>query len=172
MLAFRFVLCEDYGEGQEKEPDMAIKVQWEADGPFAICDSPAEAMELMRQARLSVNAATRTSSQSNGDRLDSSKRTAGDRTELVIASINGKARSLLKSLIDYPQGIEGGEFGKVCGIDPAGFGGVLGGISKKAKEVDLKIEELVQSEARFEGDRRYRWLAPTKLLLQHKDRLQ
>ena len=34
---------------------MAVRVQWEADGPFAICDTPAEAIELLRQARTTTN---------------------------------------------------------------------------------------------------------------------
>jgi hypothetical protein len=150
---------------------MAIRVQWEADGPFAICDSPAEATELMRHARSSMNGATQPSKQFNQAAFDVPKQSVGDRVGLVMAGINTKAKTLLKALLNYPQGVEGDEFGKVCGTDPTGFGGVLGGISKKAKVAGLTVDDLVQSEARFDGDRRYRWLAPTKLLLEHKHRL-
>jgi hypothetical protein len=117
---------------------MAVKVQWEADGPFAICDTPAEAMELLRQAR---------------------------------SSTNDKGKKMLKLLLDYPQGIEGEQFSKACGIDSSGFGGVLGSLSKAARKANLNIDQFVQSEPRFEGKRRYRWFAPTKLLTEQRHRL-
>ena|ERR1035437_1186023 len=146
---------------------MAIKVQWDVDGPFAICDTTAEALELLKHAHSSANGASQRPKreQSNEAQTVEQKMTA------VFAGVNDKAKKLLKTLFAYPQGIEGDEFGKACGIDPSGFGGVLGGISKEAKKVGFTIDKLVQSEARFDGPRRYRWLAPTKLLLEHKHQL-
>jgi hypothetical protein len=95
-----------------------------------------------------------------------------DKMTAVFAGINDKARKFLKALLNYPTGIEGTEFGKVCGTEPDGFGGVLGAISKQTKKVGLTIDDLVLSEARFEEERRYRWLAPMKLLLEHKGKLK
>jgi hypothetical protein len=148
---------------------MAIKVQWDTDGPFAICDTTAEAMELLKHARSSADSA-------GGPRhkreQPSETQTTDEKMAAIFSGINDKARKLLKALLNYPQGVEGDDFGKVCGTAPLGFGGVLGGISKEAKKVGLTIEKLVQSEARFEGTRRYRWLAPAKLLLEHRDKLK
>src|SRR5437868_6900860 len=132
---------------------MAIKVQWEADGPFAICDTTAEAMELLKHARSSSNGA---GTQRNKHEHLGKAQTTEDKMDAVFSGINDKAKKLLKALLNYPQGVEGEDFGKVCGTEPAGFGGVLGGISKEAKKVHLTIDDLVLSEARFDGPRRYR----------------
>jgi hypothetical protein len=148
---------------------MAIKVQWDIDGPFAICDTTAEALELLKHARSSANSAGQRSKQ---EQSNEAPQTVDEKMAAIFAGVNKKAQKLLKALLVYPQGIEGDEFGKVCGTEPSGFGGVLGGISKEAKKVGLTIDKLVQSEARFDGPRRYRWLAPTKLLLEHKHQLQ
>ena len=145
---------------------MAIKVQWDQDGPFALCDTAAEAMELMKQAR------------SHGNGSLSQKRdqdeplTTDEKMVAIFGGVNAKARTLLKALANYPTGVEGEEFAKVCGTEVVGFGGVLGAIAKQTKRVGWKLDKLVQSEARFEGERRYRWLAPTKLLLEHKGKLK
>lgn len=144
---------------------MAIKVQWDTDGPFAICDTAAEAMELMKQARSSIKGPT-------GPLRKSEPQTMDDKMSAVFSGINEKARKLLKALLNYPSGVEADEFGKVCGTEPAGFGGVLGAISKQAKKVDLTLDKLVLSEARFEGTRRYRWLTPAKLLIEYKGKLK
>ena len=144
---------------------MAIKIQWDAEGPFAICDTAGEALELLRQARSSSNGSDRPKQE------QLAAQPMEERISRIIAGINDKARRLLKALLNYPQGIDGVAFGKVCGMEPAGFGGVLGGISKEAKKVSLTVDKLMRSEARFEGLRRYRWLAPTKFLLEHKDKL-
>jgi hypothetical protein len=145
---------------------MAVKVQWEADGPFAICDTPAEAMELLRQARSSTNGGG-----SGKGRAPASKEPSTDNMETMFNSVNDKGKKMLKLLLDYPQGIEGEQFSKACGIDSSGFGGVLGSLSKAARKANLNIDQFVQSEPRFEGKRRYRWFAPTKLLTEQRHRL-
>jgi len=148
---------------------MAIKVQWGPDGAFAICDTPAEAMELLKQPR---NGSGSSREQSHAQQSQNEKLTLEQKAGAVIEGINDKARNFLKTLLRYPQGIEGEDFGKVCGTEPAGFGGVMGGISKEAKKVGLTIDDFVESEARFEGNRRFRWLEPAEVLMEFKDKLK
>ena len=134
---------------------MAIKVQWDADGPFAICDTTAEAVELLKQARIPGNG--------NGQASTGvASQTTDEKVAAIFAGINDKARKFLRALLVNPQGVEGNEtLGKLCGTDPAGFGGTIGGISKESKKVGLAIEMLVKSEVRFDEARhRYRWWAP------------
>lgn len=147
---------------------MAIRVQWDDDGPFAICDTTAEAIELLRQAR---------ASQHNGTHKTKPEvavvpRRAEERVDAFLAATNDKGKLLLKSLVDYPTGVEGEEFNKVLGIDSAGLGGIMGSLSKAAKKARFSIDQFVTSEARFEGARRYRWMAPTKLLMDHMEQVQ
>jgi hypothetical protein len=145
---------------------MAVKVQWDTDGPFAICDTVAEAAELLKQAR----------SLSNGTPKEKSEvpmiKSGEDRIDVFFANMNHKGKLLLKTLLNYPSGVEGEEFSKAVGIDSSGFGGVMGSLSKAAKKGRLTLDQFVKSEAKFEGARRYRWLAPGRLLVEHKNRVQ
>ena len=148
---------------------MAIKVRWDADGPFAICDTTAEAMEMMKHGHSSANGTDQRSSREQSGEPEG----MGDKIAADSQEINDKAKKLLRAIANHPQGMEAGEdLAKECGIDINGFGGTLGAVSKYAKKVGITIDRLVQSESRLDGMRKYRWFAPTKLLLEHKNRLQ
>jgi hypothetical protein len=144
------------------------KVQWDSDGkPIIACDTLAEAIELAKHG----SPLNGTNQQSKSARAE--PQTVSDQVTAVFAGVNSKAKNLLKGIANHPQGVELNEsLGQECGTEPAGFGGVLGAVSKEAKKVDLTVDQLVRSEIRFDGTRRFRWLAPTKLLLEHKNKLQ
>jgi hypothetical protein len=150
---------------------MAIKVQWDpkTGAPFAVCETPEEAMQLLKHSGPSVmNGSGRHSSNAEPTKTQVTE----EKIDTVFSVLNGKAKLLLGTLLKYPSGVEGDDFGKASGIKPSGLGGVLGTISKAAKKSHLNVDQLVQSEAKFDGKRRYRWLAPTKLLVQYGDRLK
>jgi hypothetical protein len=148
---------------------MSIKVQWGADGPFAVCDTPSEAMELLKQAR--TQNGNGTTPKPHVDALVLAPAGAESRFDTFLAIVNEKGKLLLKMLLEAPSGVEGDLLSKTMNIDSSGLGGIMGSLSKAAGKAGLKIGALVISEARFEGDRRYRWMAPGKLLLEHKGRL-
>jgi hypothetical protein len=152
---------------------MAIKVQWEADGPFAICDSAAEAVELLKQAR-SINRAIPKNAAPLEVPMPQAPRANPTRTDNLsefFGSINERSKKLLAELAKHPEGVDGDAFAKVCNTDGPGLGGILGGISKHAKKAHMTIGHWVQSEMRVEGIHRFRWITPTKLLLEQKDRI-
>ncbi len=146
---------------------MSFKVQWDSDGrPVIACDTLAEALEIAKQGS-PLNGAHR----GKPERTES--QTPTDKVATVFSGVNAKARNLLKGIANHPQGAELDQaLGSECGTEPAGFGGVLGAVSKSAKKVGLTGDHFVKSEIRFDGQRRLRWLAPTKLLLENRNKLQ
>jgi hypothetical protein len=155
---------------------MAIRVQWDSDGPFAICDTTAEAIELLKQARSTSNGHAPNGSAATGS---SNKPQAHNKppvgTEQKIESVlnitTEKVRDVLKKLLEYPDGVEGDEFCKAYGVNASGLGGILTSLSKACKKSGLAFEQLVDSGVRFEGSRRYRWMAPAKLLKEYQHKL-
>lgn len=154
--------------GSEVEAkNMAITVRWGKEGAFAVCDTPAEAMELLRHGNLG-----------NGNGLvglaqEPTTTGHGGRNEIhsVLSSLAPNAKTLLKALAVYPNGIEAGEFSKASGIQEAAFGGILGSISKIAKKHGLMLERFVRSEVKMDGDHRLRILTPLKPLIDNKELL-
>jgi len=152
---------------------MAIRVQWETDGPFAVCDTADEALELLRQARSLSNGHVMTSAGVAKLPKVASKQHAGIDQKIadLLQNLNERAKGLLKTLSQYPHGVESDEFSKAYGVEPSGLGGILASLSKSAKKAHMNTNQLVTSEARFEGTRRFRWIAPTKLLMDNRERL-
>jgi hypothetical protein len=96
-----------------------------------------------------------------------------DKITAIFAGINDNARKFLKSLLNYPNGVRSAELSKTCGTTPAGFGGLLGAISKEGKKVGMSVSDLVVSQVHEDSDKRkYRWLAPEKLLVEHRGKLK
>jgi hypothetical protein len=142
---------------------MAIKVQWESDGPFAICDNVAEAAALLRAARTVPNGASHAQPK-EPDPKGPEPKGAEEKINIFFQNTNDKGRLLMKTLLNYPAGIEGDKLIKELQIDASGLGGIVGSLSKAANKAKIGLGQFVVSEARFEGKRRYRWMAPGKLL--------
>jgi hypothetical protein len=152
---------------------MPIKVQWDTDGPYAICDTPAEAIELMRQARLPGKGTHKPVTEPKPEPQKVRQNGAvEDRIGALVGGINGKAQTVIRSLLDFPNGVESEEFSQACGIATAGLGGLLGSITKAAKNAHVKVTDVVQSEFRVDGKRRFKWYTPGKILMENKERFQ
>ena len=152
---------------------MAITIKFDEDGrPQAVCDSVEEAIQMMKsgssQAGHKPDKSER-GAQQNGNLTSSTS----DKAKLILGEMNDKSKKLLWSLAQFPAGVEAGELSVASGIDQAAFGGLNGALSKIADNHGLSFEKFVKSEAKFRGKgkdkERYRWMAPTKLLLDHAD---
>lgn len=150
---------------------MAVKVQWDSDGPFAICDTPAEAMELLQHARAASNGAKRPQTEGTRSPTEDKAKTPEDKVDAFLSCANDKGKKLLKTLLEHRSGIEGDQLSSILGIDSSGLGGITGSLSKCANKAKLNLGLILISEMRFEGSRRYRWMAPGKLLLEHAEKV-
>jgi hypothetical protein len=146
-----------------------VRVQWEADGPFALCDTPAEAAELLGYARKTTNGNHRTASESPLKATTDGKSVA-EKVAWITGKLTDKSRRLLGALAAYPQGVSAKMLSEQCGVDQESFGGTLGSVSKNAKKMDLDFEGIVRSYLKEEGDHNIRWMAPGKILLDHKNK--
>jgi hypothetical protein len=137
---------------------MAIRIQWGPDEPVAICDTVAEALEVLQRG---------SGPHRNNGKQQRTAPAQGNVAEL-FDEINDNAVRVLGIIANSPNGIEGQQLSDASGISLISMGGVFGGVSKLARKHNLTIERLIDSETRFEGGRRYRWFAPTDLLVQHR----
>lgn len=92
--------------------------------------------------------------------------------EQVASEINERARGFLAALLTHTNGIRGEQFAEETHTESTAFGGILGGISKRANNHDLSIDDFVISEFRTEGSNRFRFLQPGPLLRQYAELLQ
>jgi hypothetical protein len=146
---------------------MAVRVQWETDGPFAICDTAAEAVELLRQAR-STNGTT---SKAHQAPPRTASKGSDDKVGMVLNAINDKSKKVLVGLLNAQDGTGAEALGQSCGIDASGIGGTLGSISKAAKKAHLDLQDFVKTETRVDTEkRRTQWYTPGRLLLEHRAR--
>jgi hypothetical protein len=151
---------------------MAITIQWGPNGPVSVtCDTPAEAKEVLRQDIDSRHPP----SDSNGARADHpptspvrAQATTDERARTALEQVNDNVRQLLSELVKHPNGVDATELSRSTGIEIAAFGGILGSLSRAAKKSHLGFGHFLESEARFEGQRRYRWMTPTKLLIENR----
>jgi hypothetical protein len=151
---------------------MAVKVFWGRDGPYAEAETPAEAIELIR---LGSNGHRKYGSQNiqpTGDSVP--KQLPLDRGELVRRlsyELTERTKKFLLKLVSFPGGVEGPEFSEAVKEPVEAFGGILGAISKAAIKSGLNPNDLVKSEMRFEGPRRFRFLRPGEVLTEYSDRM-
>jgi hypothetical protein len=92
--------------------------------------------------------------------------------KLVFMAINENARKFLVVLAHHSEGIRGEQFSVETKIESEKFGGILGGLSKIAKNYGLKMRDFVDSKLVVKGSERYRFLRPTKLLIENQDKLR
>jgi len=142
------------------------------DGYSVTCGSADDVVALIKALKHSRNGhGTMPATSARAADAASKTQSIEQKIDAVFAGINDNAKALLTALVAFPDGVESTEFGTASGINSSGFGGILGSISKVAKKSQLSVNQLVLSEARFDGKRRFRWLGPTKLLMENKDRL-
>ena len=128
-----------------------------------------EALELARLARNGHETRTR--------RMTSADQSAQPGNEehvfqQVLSEINERARGFLAALLRHSNGIRGEEFAEETHTESTAYGGILGGISKRANNHELAIDDFVISEFRTEGSNRFRFVQPGRLLRQYAHLLQ
>ncbi len=145
---------------------MAIRIQWEGGAPVAVCDTVAEARELLQHPGPAANG---NAPKIPGEalRVQGNEEKARNLSRLA----NVKSKNIMRVLLDNQGGIEGEQLSKTSGIDIAGIGGVLGSLSKAAEKSGFLKEQVVLAETRMDGRRRYRWYAPGKVLLEQRNKI-
>ena len=153
---------------------MPIKVCWTDNGPFALCDTPAEAAELLRAVtgmeKLPTSQTPKASTErsaSAGSVLPTEEQTMGK----FLSELKPLHKNFLAALAHSPEGIDGERLASEVGMRARQFGAVVGAISKNAKRNNIRIAQLMLSEARFEGARRYRFFQPRALLQRHAGKI-
>jgi hypothetical protein len=92
--------------------------------------------------------------------------------KMVFLGINENARKFLVMLAQHSEGVRGDQFSAETKIEAEKFGGILGGLSKIAKNYGFKLRDFVDSKLVVKGSERYRFLRPTKLLIENQDKLR
>ena len=82
---------------------MAIKVLWGPEGPYAIAETPAEALELIKLGSngLAPKPATDSHNHAFSETVVSTAATEKDRVEEFFSSINNRARKFLLALAKH-----------------------------------------------------------------------
>jgi hypothetical protein len=142
---------------------MPIKVMFSENGPFALVDTPEEALALLKAnhngtGQLAFRTAT--------------PAVTSDSISKFFSTINENAKKFLMILAKHPDGVKGETFAQETGFAVEKFGGILGGASKIAKNSGIAFKKMVISEMRTEGAHRYRFLRPGALLVQHSPELE
>jgi hypothetical protein len=142
---------------------MAIKVFFGPDGPYAVADTPEEAMALLKGAA------------PNGHGISASRPQAKiseeDTVSAFFNSINDNARKFMIHLAKHKGGINGDKLAEETGFAPEKFGGILGGASKLAAKHGLSLDSFVISKMLTDESRRYRFVEPGSLLLKYAAKL-
>lgn len=143
---------------------MPIKVFWGRDGiPYAEADTPKEALDLIKLGsnghfRNAHPAEAAVTAVLNADTIPTSSPDAG--MSNLFSSINERAKRFLCALVAHVDGVDANDLSHEIQEPTEAFGGILGGISKNAKRLGLDMDDLIFSEMRFAGPRRYRFLQP------------
>lgn len=142
---------------------MPIKIMFSENGPFALVETPEEALALLK---------------AHGNSLGQLSLKTGspvptlDSIGNFFSAINANARKFLKLLAKHPDGVKGELFAQEAGFSVEKFGGILGGASKLAKRFGISFKKIVISEMKIEGTQRYRFLRPGPLLMQYLQELE
>jgi hypothetical protein len=149
--------------------NMPFRVFFTKDGPYIETDTMQEAVAIV-QSKLepSKKAAAPTLNFPKPE----AQTTSSENVRAVFLGINENAKKFLLALSTHEKGVRGDAFAEETGIEAEKFGGILGGISKIAKNNQLKLGSLIESKLVVKGSERYRLLRPTALLLQNATKLQ
>src|SRR5437667_11252622 len=120
---------------------MPVKVFWGKDGPYALADTPAEAIELIR---LGSNGLRKNGhQQAEIQNVAESRQLPLDKGEAVRRlsyDLNDRARAFLRALAGYKSEIEGEQFSEAIKEPVTIFGGSLGAICNAAKQNGMEVE--------------------------------
>jgi hypothetical protein len=129
--------------------------------PYVEADTPTEALEFLKLA-------------SNGNGSDGAKQMSLPLDEpqaiaKLFSEIADRPKKILRALLDFPQGTDAGKISEITKEPTTGFGGLLGSVTKQAEKLGLRPESIFVSELKNSGLKRYRSLAPGKLLIKHSE---
>jgi hypothetical protein len=154
---------------------MPITVRWE--GLAFECGSPSEAVDLGRQlvgASSLEKPSARESSKSPADKTPGPEAVAlteDQSMERFLSALKPNQRNFLAALAPHSDGIKGDELAQEIGLESRQFGALVGAVSKYAKRSGIKVNQLLLSEMRFDGPRRYRFFKPKLLLQRHAGKI-
>jgi ribosomal protein L22 len=148
---------------------MPFKVRLMEGGPYIEASTAQEALDLIRIASNghALNTTRTSVAQTSAEPFDQQ-----NSFRQVLGEINDRARAFLTALLRHESGVEGQEFAHELKGETTMFGGILGGISKRADNHGISIDDLVISEFKVEGARRFRFLQPGPVLRRYAHLLQ
>ena len=153
---------------------MPVKVLWGPEGPYAVADTPREALELIKLGSNGFSHAATTVNGTNtvSERVEAVVKTEEQRCSDLFSGINERAQRLLAAIRNHKDGVNGDKLSEEIHEDSSAFGGILGGVSKIAAKNHLDFDTLVFSEMRVEGSKRFRFFRPETTLLKYGHLLQ
>ena len=140
---------------------MPIKVMWGSDGPYAVADTPEEAMALLKLSR-------------NGAKPLASGHSSDPNVSNIVKlfrAVNENAVLFLACLSTHTDGVRGDTLCEETKITNDKLGGIMGGISKLAKKFYVPVSEILISMQKIDGTERVRYFKPGVGLLKYDGEL-
>jgi hypothetical protein len=150
---------------------MPITVRWAHNGPFAVCDTVAEAAEMLRLGAALEAPSPKETAKPSADKPDPPPISEDQAMDRFLFELKPNQKNFLSALSHYPDGVKGEDLAREIGGESRQFGAVVGAISKNAKRNGIRIKQLMLSEMRFEGSRRYRFFQPKALLQRYAGKI-
>ncbi len=153
---------------------MAVKVLWGPEGPYAVADTPREALELIKLGSNGFGHESRAFGDTiiPSGKVETVLKTDEQRCSELFSGINERAQNFLAALRNHKEGINGDKLSEEIHESTSAFGGILGAVSKIAAKNNLDFDKLVFSEMRSEGSKRFRFFRPETTLLKYGHLLQ
>jgi hypothetical protein len=141
---------------------MPIKVMWGKEGPYAVADTPEEAVALLKLSSNGTKPAT------NGQTPDT------DVSNIVklFHAVNDNAVIFLAALSTHKDGVRGDVLSEETKITSDKLGGIIGGVSKLANKFYVPVSEIVISMQKIDGTERVRYFKPGVGLLKYEGELR
>ena len=152
---------------------MPIKIYWENGVPFAVCDTVAEAAELL-QVRLAIpneKPGNRDAPAVRSPEPVSAPLSEEQAASQFFADLKLNQRNFLIALSSHPNGVRSDDLAQEVHMETNQFGAIMSNLSKTGTRNGINMDQLIISEARFEGSRRYRFFQPGPLLQKHSAKL-
>ena len=143
---------------------MPIKVCWAENGPFALCDTVAEAAELLRLGSTLDKPSAKDPATVTRSGPEPVSLTEDQAMERFLAELKPNQKNFLAALAPHSEGIHGDDLAQEIGMESRQYGALVSAISKNAKRNGIKIKQLMLSEMRFDGPRRFRFFQPKAVL--------
>ena len=148
---------------------MPVKVMLPDSDGYAICDTPAEALELLKLSRVSKNG----TGEPKSDQHHTDEPSEEERAVAVFGEIKDNARALLIKLTSYKHWIRTDKFQEETGFQMNTYGGTIGSVTKAAKKHGFRnLSPFVISDSKMDGRVRYNFLQAGPMLLRYGDRLK